>query len=107
MGKQLIATGQATVIAQKDSYTINQSVGEYIFTAQSNGMVPAAVSFSSVLKVTLGDLNITDFTIGAITKPSGLITKDRSLELMEPSSFNFNNGFWIVPPIPPLLNHAP
>ncbi|MCY1134032.1 hypothetical protein OWT79_10520 [Bacteroides fragilis] len=45
MGKQLIATGQATVIAQKDSYTINQSVGEYIFTAQSNGMVPAAVSF--------------------------------------------------------------
>lgn len=71
MGKQLIATGQATVIAQKDSYTINQSVGEYIFTAQSNGMVPAAVSFSSVLKVTLGDLNITDFTIGAITKPSG------------------------------------
>lgn len=71
MGKQLIATGQTTVIAQKDSYTINQSVGEYIFTAQSNGMVPAAVSFSSVLKVTLGDLNITDFTIGAITKPSG------------------------------------
>lgn len=71
MGKHLIATGQATVIAQKDSYTINQSVGEYIFTAQSNGTIPAAVSFSSILKVTLGDLNITDFTIGAITKPSG------------------------------------
>lgn len=71
MGKQLIATGQATVIAQKDSYTINQSVSEYVFTAQSNGTVSAAVSFSSILKVTLGDLNITDFTIGAITKPSG------------------------------------
>lgn len=71
MGKQLIATGQATVIAQKDSYTINQSVSEYIFTAQSNGTVPAAVSFSSTIKVTLGDLNITDFTVGAITKPSG------------------------------------
>ena len=71
MGKQFIATGQATVIAQKDSYTINQSVSEYIFTTQSNGTVSAAVSFSSVIKVTLGDLNITDFTVGAITKPSG------------------------------------
>lgn len=71
MGKQLIATGQAAVIAQKDSYTINQSVSEYVFTAQSNGIISAAVSFSSILKVTLGDLNITDFTIGAITKPSG------------------------------------
>lgn len=71
MGKQLIATGQVTVTAQKDSYTLNQSVSEYVFTAQSNGTVPAAVSFSSTIKVTLGDLNITDFTIGAITKPAG------------------------------------
>lgn len=71
MGKQLIATGQATVIAQKDSYTINQSVSEYVFTAQSNGSVPAAVSFSSAIKVTLGELNVTDFTIGNITKTAG------------------------------------
>lgn len=71
MGKQLIATGQATVIVQKDSYTINQSVSEYIFTAQSNGTVPAAVSFSSTVKITIGDQAVTDFTIGAITKPSG------------------------------------
>lgn len=71
MGKQLIATGQAAVIAQKDSYTINQSVSEYVFTAQNNGTISTAVSFSSTLKVTLGDLSITDFTIGTITKPSG------------------------------------
>ena len=71
MGKQLITTGQATVIVQKDSYTINQSVSEYIFTAQSNGTVPAAVSFSSTVKITIGDQAVTDFTIGAITKPSG------------------------------------
>ena len=71
MGKQLIATGQATVIAQKDSYTINQSVSEYVFTAQSNGIISAAVSFSSAIKVTLGELNVTDFTIGNITKPAG------------------------------------
>lgn len=74
MGKQLIATGQATIIAQKDSYTINQSVSEYIFTAQSNGTVPAAVSFSSTVKVTIGDQVVTDFTIGTITKPSGFST---------------------------------
>lgn len=74
MGKQLIATGQATVIAQKDPYTINQSVREYVFTAQNNGTVSAAVSFSSAIKVTLGDLNITDFTVGTITKPSGFST---------------------------------
>nr|DAI00574.1 MAG TPA: hypothetical protein [Caudoviricetes sp.] len=71
MGKQLIATGQVTVIAQKDSYTFNQSISEYVFTAQSNGIVVTAVSFSSSIKVMLGDLNVTDFTIGAITKPSG------------------------------------
>lgn len=71
MGKQLIATGQVTVTAQKDSYTLNQSVSEYVFTAQSNGTVTAAVSFSSTIKVTLGDLNITDFTIGAVAKPAG------------------------------------
>lgn len=74
MGKQLIATGQATIIAQKDSYTLNQSISEYVFTAQNNGTVFAAVSFVSTIKVTLGDLNITDFTIGAITKPSGFST---------------------------------
>lgn len=71
MGKQLIATGQATIIAQKDSYTINQSVSEYIFTALNNGTVPAAVSFSSTVKVTIGNQTVTDFTIGAITKPAG------------------------------------
>lgn len=71
MGKPLIATGQATIIAQKDSYTFNQSVSEYVFTAQSNGTVSAAVSFSSDIKVMLGNLNVTDFTIGTITKPSG------------------------------------
>ena len=71
MEKQLIATRQVTVITQKDSYTLNQSVSEYVFTAQSNGAISAAVSFSSIIKVTLGDLNITDFTIDAVTKPAG------------------------------------
>jgi hypothetical protein len=71
MAKQLIARGQATIHTQKDAYTINQSIGEYLFTTGSDGVITAAVSFTSTLKVTLGDTNITDFTIGTITKPAG------------------------------------
>ncbi len=71
MEKQLIARGQATILVQKDSYTIHQSVGEYIFPASNNGVLSQAVTFSSTIKVTLGDDNLTNFTIGAVTKPAG------------------------------------
>lgn len=71
MERQLIARGQATILVQKDAYTISQSVGEYIFTANNNGTIPQAVSFSSVIKVMLGDDNLTNFTIGTVTKPAG------------------------------------
>lgn len=71
MEKQLIARGQATILVQKDSYTIHQSVGEYIFPANNNGALSQAVTFSSTIKVTLGDDNLTNFTIGAVTKPAG------------------------------------
>ena len=71
MEKQLIARGQATILVQKDSYTIHQSVGEYIFPANNNGALSQAVTFSSTIKVTLGDDNLTNFTIGAVTRPAG------------------------------------
>lgn len=71
MEKQLIARGQATILVQKDSYTIHQSVGEYIFPANNSGALSQAVTFSSTIKVTLGDDNLTNFTIGAVTKPAG------------------------------------
>ena len=71
MEKQLIARGQATILVQKDSYTIHQSVGEYIFPASNNGGLSQAVTFSSTIKVTLGDGNLTNFTIGTVTKPAG------------------------------------
>lgn len=71
MGKQIIARGQATIVTQKDSYTINQSVGEYIFTAQTNGTIQTAVTVVSTVKVTLGDSDITNFTIGTVNKPNG------------------------------------
>lgn len=71
MEKQLIARGQATILVQKDSYTIHQSVGEYIFPANNSGALSQAVTFSSTIKVTLGDDNLTNFTIGVVTKPVG------------------------------------
>lgn len=71
MGKEIIARGQAVVVCQKDSYTINQSVGEYIFNALNNGTIPLTTTFVSTIKVTSGDNIVTDFTIGTIDKPAG------------------------------------
>lgn len=71
MGKEIIARGQAVVVCQKDGYTINQSVGEYIFTTLNNGTIPAVVTVVSTIKVTSGDNIVTNFTIGTINKPTG------------------------------------
>lgn len=71
MGKEIIARGQAVVVCQKDGYTINQSVGEYIFNALNNGTIPSAVTVVSTIKVTSGDSAVTNFTIGTINKPTG------------------------------------
>ena len=71
MGKEIIARGQAVVVCQKDGYTINQSVGEYIFNALNNGTIPSAVTVVSTIKVTSGDNVVTNFTIGTINKPTG------------------------------------
>lgn len=71
MGKEIIARGQAVVVCQKDGYTINQSVGEYIFNALNNGTIPSAVTVVSTIKVTSGDNAVTNFTIGTINKPTG------------------------------------
>lgn len=71
MGKEIIARGQAVVVCQKDGYTINQSVGEYIFNALNNGTIPSAVTVVSTIKVTSGDNVVTNFTIETINKPTG------------------------------------
>lgn len=71
MGKKLIAKGQATIVSQKDAYTINQSIGEFVFSANSNGIVTDVTSFVSTVAVAMGDSIVTNFTIGAITKPIG------------------------------------
>lgn len=71
MAKTLVARGQATISIQKDGYTLSQSLGEYIFPADSDGKILSAVSLTSTIKVTLGDTDFTGFSIGAITRPEG------------------------------------
>ncbi len=68
---QLVARGQTTIVTQKDAYTITQSVSEYIFPAAYDGKITDALSFVSSVQVALGDSPITNFSIGAITKPTG------------------------------------
>lgn len=71
MSKQLVARGQATIHKQQDGYTLTQSLGEYVFPADSSGKVLSAVTLVSTLKVSLGDTDFAGFTIGGITKPAG------------------------------------
>ena len=78
--RQVIARGQTTLYIQKDSYTISQSLGEYVFPTDHSGKVLSAVTLTSTIKVTWGDSEYKDFTIGAIIKPTGFssITVDNS-----------------------------
>lgn len=71
MEKGIIARGQAVVVCQKDGYTINQSVGEYIFNALNNGTIPVTTKVVSTIKVTSGDNIVTNFKIGTFDKPIG------------------------------------
>ncbi|MCS2956874.1 hypothetical protein NXX53_06235 [Bacteroides salyersiae] len=74
MEKQLIARGQVTITTQTDVYTINQSINDYVFSAANNGTITTAATFTSTVKVTQNDINITDFTIGTVSKPTGFAT---------------------------------
>lgn len=78
--RQVIARGQTTLYIQKDSYTISQSLGEYVFPADHSGKLLSAFTLTSTIKVVLGDSEYKDFSIGAIIKPTGFssITVDNS-----------------------------
>lgn len=70
MAKKL-AKGQVTITTLDDAYHIGQSVGEYVFPASFNGTIVTAVTVVSTIKVTQGNTNLTNFTIGTISKPAG------------------------------------
>lgn len=74
MGKTLIAKGQVTITTLKDAYHITQTVNEYVFPASFIGTIVSAITVVSTIKVIQGSTNVTNFTIGAITKPVGFST---------------------------------
>lgn len=71
MGKEPVVKGQITITTLDDAYHISQSVGEYVFPALPDGTVADAVTVISTVKVSRGNVNYTDFTIGVISKPAG------------------------------------
>lgn len=82
--RPVIARGQATIYIQQDSYTISQSLGEYVFPADHSGKILSAVTLTSTIQVTSGSEPITDFTIGAVVTPAGFssIAVDNSRKTM-------------------------
>ena len=71
MAKVLLARGQVTITSQGDAYTLTQSCGNYIYSAASNGEIASAVSVTTKISVTQGDVPVSSFRIGNIVLPPG------------------------------------
>lgn len=71
MNQQLLARGQATIVVQEDAYTITQSVGQYLFTADEAGVIQRNVVITSIVSVMHGQSIETDFRFGTIATPVG------------------------------------
>lgn len=71
MAKVLLARGQVTITSQRDAYTFTQSCGNYIFSAASDGEITSAVSVTTKISVTQGDVPVSSFRIGNIVLPPG------------------------------------
>ena len=71
MNQQLLARGQATIVVQEDAYTITQSVGQYLFTADEAGVIQRNVVITSIVSVMHGQSIETDFRFGTIAAPVG------------------------------------
>lgn len=84
MAKVLLARGQVTITSQRDAYTLTQSCGNYIFSAASDGEITSAVSVTTKISVTQGDVPVSSFRIGNIVLPPGFSAvevdqKDKSI----------------------------
>lgn len=84
MAKVLLARGQVTITSQGDAYTFTQSCGNYIFSAASDGEIASAVSVTTKISVTQGDVPVSSFRIGNIVLPPGFSAvevdqKDKSI----------------------------
>lgn len=74
MNLQLLARGQATIVVQEDSYTITQSVGQYLFSTDGAGVIQRNVVITSRVNVMHGPDAVTDFRFGTIAVPAGFVS---------------------------------
>lgn len=67
----LLARGQITIRVATDTYSVYQSVDKAAIPCDHTGKVLSSLAFDSVISVRCGETPVTNFTIGAITKPMG------------------------------------
>lgn len=67
----LLARGQITIRVATDTYSVYQSVDKAAIPCDHTGKVLSSLAFDSVISVRCGEMPVTNFTIGAITKPMG------------------------------------
>lgn len=87
----LLARGQITIRVATDTYSVYQTVDKAAIPCDHTGKVLGSLAFDSVVSVRCGEIPITGFTIGAITKPAGFasITVNQSTKTV---SYTVSNG---------------
>lgn len=71
MPQVLVARAQATIATITDAYTVTLSLGEYLFPATYEGVLPVSVSVVTHVAVTQGEEPVTAFVIGPVCVPAG------------------------------------
>lgn len=71
MAKELLARAQVTITSLTETYTVTQSLGGYIFPADSAGTLTCDLKLVDTIHVMQGPTPVREFTIGAISLPAG------------------------------------
>lgn len=87
----LLARGQITIRVATDTYSVYQSVDKAAIPCDHTGKVLGSLAFASIISVRCGETPVTNFTIGAITKPAGFasITVNQSTKTI---SYTVSSG---------------
>ncbi len=67
----VFAKGQITIRIATDNYAVYQSVDKAAISCDHTGKVSSPFTLNSIISVHCGDSPVTDFIIGAISKPAG------------------------------------
>lgn len=87
----LLARGQITIRVATDTYSVYQSVDKAAIPCDHTGKVLGSLALDSVISVRCGEIPVTNFIIGAISKPVGFasITVNQNTKTI---SYTVNSG---------------